>query len=116
MAIEWVRKLCKSMPHTTEEVLWGNNLVFKVGGKMYAVMPVDPAPLCISFKVSEEEFADLCEREGVIPAPYLARYHWIALEREDALAVAEFKRLVKQSYEIVRAKLPKKVRAQLNGG
>lgn len=113
MAIEWVRKLCKSLPHTTEEVLWGNDLVFKVGGKMYAVTPVDPAPLCLSFKVTEEEFAELCERDGVIPAPYSARYHWVALEREDAIPVGELKRLLKQSYELVRSKLPKKKQAQL---
>jgi len=113
MAIEWVRKLCKALPHTTEEVLWGNDLVFKVGGKMYAVTPVDPAPLCLSFKVTEEEFAELCEREGVIPAPYSARYHWVALEREDAIPAGELKRLLKQSYELVRAKLPKKKQALL---
>ena len=113
MAIEWVRKLCKSLPHTTEEVLWGNDLVFKVGGKMYAVTPVDPAPHCLSFKVTEEEFAELCERDGVVPAPYSARYHWVALERENAIPAAELKRLLKQSYELVRAKLPKKIQAQL---
>src|SRR5207302_6470711 len=59
MAIEWVRKLCMGLPHTTEEVLWGNDLVFKIGGKMYAVTPLDPAGLCLSFKVPEEEFAEL---------------------------------------------------------
>ena len=113
MAIEWVRKLCMSLPHTTEEVLWGNDLVFKVGGKMYAVTPVDPPGLCLSFKVTEEEFAELCERDGVIPAPYSARYHWVALERENAIPVAELKRLIRQSYDLVRAKLPKKIQAQL---
>ena len=113
MAIEWVRKLCKSLPHTTEEVLWGGDLVFKIGGKMFAAMPIEPAPVCLSLRVTGEEFAELCEREGVIPAPYLARYSWISLEREDAIPVAELKRLVRQSYDLVRAKLPKKVQAQL---
>jgi predicted DNA-binding protein (MmcQ/YjbR family) len=113
MAIEWIRRLCKSLPHTTEEVLWGNDLVFKIGGKMYAVMPVDPAPLCLSFKVPEEEFAELCEREGVVPAPYSARYYWIALEREEAIPAGELKARVKHSYELVRAKLPKKAQAAL---
>ena len=83
MAIEWVRKLCKSLPHTTEEVLWGGDLVFKIGGKMFAAMPIEPAPVCLSLRVTGEEFAELCEREGVIPAPYLARYSWISLEREE---------------------------------
>ncbi len=113
MAIEWVRKLCKSLPHTTEEVLWGGDLVFKIGGKMFAAMPIEPAPVCLSLKVRGEEFAELCEREGVIPAPYLARYSWISLESEDAIPVAELKRLVRQSYDLVRAKLTKKMQAQL---
>ena len=113
MAIEWVRRLCMSLPHTTEEILWGNDLVFKIGGKMYAVTPVDPSALCLSFKAGEEEFAELCERDGVIPAPYSARYHWVALEREDAIPVAELKRLIRQSYDLVRAKLPKRTQAQL---
>lgn len=114
MAIEWVRKLCKSLPHTTEEVLWGNDLVFKIGGKMYAVTPIDTSPLCLSFKVPQEDFAELCERDGVIPAPYSARYFWVALERENAIPVAELKGLIRQSYELVKAKLPKKKQAELS--
>jgi predicted DNA-binding protein (MmcQ/YjbR family) len=113
MAIDWLRRVCQSLPNTTEEVLWGNDLVFKVGGKMYVVMPLDTAPHCLSFKVTEQEFAELCEREGVVPAPYTARYHWVALERENAIPVAELKRLVRQSYELVRAKLSKKIQAEL---
>lgn len=114
MAQEWVRKLCKSFRHTTEEVLWGDNLVFKVGGKMYAIMPLEPARLWLSFKVDEEEFAELCEREGVTPAPYSARYHWVALEGADAIPVVELKQRLRRSYDLVRAKLPKKVQAQLD--
>jgi len=114
MTQEWVRKLCKSLPYTTEEVLWGDNLVFKVGGKMYAVMPLEPARRWLSFKVTEAEFAELCEREGVIPAPYSARYHWVALETEDAIPVSELKQLIRQAYALVRAKLPKKTQAQLD--
>jgi len=113
MAIEWVRKLCKSLPHTTEEILWGDNLVFKIGGKMFAVLPLEPAALCLSFKVTEEEFAELCEWEGVVPAPYSARYYWIALESEDAIPAAELKRLIRQSYDLVKGKLPKRMQAQL---
>ena len=113
MAQEWVRRLCKSLPHTTEQVLWGDNLVFKIGGKMFAVMPLEPARLWLSFKVTEAEFAELCEREGVVPAPYSARYHWVALESEGAIPVAELKRLLRHAYDLVRAKLPRKIQAQL---
>src|SRR5947199_7064336 len=105
MATEWLRKLCMSLPHTTEQILWGNDLVFKIGGKMYAVMPVDPGSgHALSFKVTEEEFAELTERDGVVPAPYSARYHWIALEHENAIPVAELKCLIRQSYDLVRSR------------
>jgi predicted DNA-binding protein (MmcQ/YjbR family) len=102
-----------SLPHSTEEVLWGGDLVFKIGGKMYAVAALDPAAVCMSFKCSPEEFAELVERPGIIPAPYSARYHWVALESEDALPRAEIKRLVKTAYNLVMAKLPKKKQAAL---
>lgn len=116
MNVEWFRKTCMSLPHTTEEVLWGGDLVFKIGGKMYAVVVLDPGPVCMSFKCTPEEFAELVERPGIIPAPYSARYHWVALESEDALPRAEIKRLVKQAYDQVLEKLPKKKQAALRSG
>jgi predicted DNA-binding protein (MmcQ/YjbR family) len=113
MALEWVRTICKALPHTTEEVLWGGDLVFKTGGKMYCVTPLEPGGLSLTFKVPVEEFAELCERDGVIPAPYMARHHWVALEREGALPRAETRQRIRTSYDLVRAKLPKKVQASL---
>jgi predicted DNA-binding protein (MmcQ/YjbR family) len=100
-----------SFPHATEQVQWGTDLVFKVGGKMFTVAATEPARVYCSFKCSPANFAELIERPGVIPAPYLARAQWVALEAEDALPSAELKQLFKQAYEIVRAGLPKKVQA-----
>jgi len=114
MDIDWVRKYCMSMPHATETVQWGDDLVFKVGGKMFAVLVLIPAKVWLSFKCSPEEFAELSERPGIIPAPYSARYHWVALETQEALSVAELERLLRQSYSLVVEKLPKKARAALS--
>ncbi|MGI9072815.1 MAG: MmcQ/YjbR family DNA-binding protein [Bryobacteraceae bacterium] len=113
MNIDWVRSYCMSMPHATESVQWGNDLVFKISGKMFAVAVLEPAKVWLSFKCSPEEFAELIERPGIIPAPYSARYHWVALETEDALTVSELKRLLRRSYDLVVEKLPKKARAAL---
>jgi len=113
MDLDWFRRYCLSFPHATEEVLWGGNLVFKVGGKMFAVAPLEPDALCASFKCTPEEFAELTERPGIIPAPYSARYSWVALESDDALTTVELKRLLRNSYDLVFAKLPKKTQAQL---
>ena len=108
--VEWLRKVCLSLPHTTEQIQWGSDLLFKVHGKMFAATPLEPAPVCLSFKCSDEGFAELTERPGVIPAPYLARAKWVALEARDAIAREELTELLRASYELVVAKLPKKLR------
>ena len=115
MDIESTRTFCLSFPYVTEEVLWGNDLVFKIGGKMFAVIGLDSASdHCMSFKCTPEKFAELIERNGIVPAPYVARYHWVALESFDALPEKELKALLHNSYDLVFEKLPKKMKAQLS--
>jgi predicted DNA-binding protein (MmcQ/YjbR family) len=113
MDVEWIREFCLSLPHTTEQIQWEIDLVFKVGGKMFAVVPLEPARVWMSLKCEDEEFAEITERPGIIPAPYLARAKWIALEREDALPRAEVLRLLRTAHDLVLSKLPKKLQAQL---
>jgi predicted DNA-binding protein (MmcQ/YjbR family) len=110
MNVEWLRKICLSHPGATEQIQWGNDLLFKVGGKMFAVTPLEPAPVWLSFKASPETFAELTERPNIIPAPYLARAQWVALQTNDALPLNELAGLLRESYEMVTAKLPKKIR------
>ncbi len=115
MNLEKIREYCLSLPHATEEVLWQKDLVFKIGGKMFAVIGLDAGPASqFSFKCTPEEFAELTESDGIVPAPYAARYHWVAVQKPNALSQAEIKRLIKDSYEMVRSKLPKKTQAQLS--
>ena len=113
MIVEWVRAHCLSLPHATEHVQWGDDLVFKVSGKMFAVTVLAPHQVVLSFKAGPEEFAELVERPGVIPAPYMARAQWVALESEDAIPRAELKRLLTRSYHLIVARLPKKTQAEL---
>lgn len=113
MTIEAVREYCLALPHATESIQWGNDLVLKVGGKMFAVMVLEPARVWISFKCSPEDFAELTERPGIIPAPYAARYHWVALESKDALTNSELRDRLRESYDLVFTKLTKKARAAL---
>jgi predicted DNA-binding protein (MmcQ/YjbR family) len=116
MDIEWVRQHCLSHPHTTEQIQWGNDLLFKVGGKMFAGVPLEPAAVWLTVKADPEEFLELVERPGVIPAPYLARAKWIAIENERALPRSEILRLVSKSYEMVFANLSKKLQTELAAG
>lgn len=110
MNVDGLREVCLSFPGATEQIQWGNDLVFKVGGKMFAVTALEPAPVCLSFKASPENFAELTERPNIIPAPYLARAQWVALQTRDALPADELARLLRDSYDMVFAKLPKKTR------
>lgn len=114
MNVDWLRKLCLAFPGASEQIQWGSDLVFKVGGKMFAVTPLEPAPLWLSFKATRDSFAELTERPNIVPAPYLARAQWVALERKDALSADELRNLLRSSYDLVFAKLPRKVRTSLS--
>jgi predicted DNA-binding protein (MmcQ/YjbR family) len=114
MDIESVRKFCLSLPHVTEDVQWENDLLFRIGNKMFAVVSLEPASdHCMSFKCTPQVFAELTEREGIMPAPYVARYQWVALERFDVLPESELKDLLKNAYQLIFEKLPKKSKAAL---
>src|SRR5882762_7783037 len=115
MDAESVRKFCLSLPHVTEDVQWGSDLLFRIGNKMFAVVALDAATdHRMSFKCTPETFAELTEREGIMPAPYVARYHWVALERFDALPERELKDLLINAYQLILEKLPGKLKAQLD--
>src|SRR5437867_5959853 len=116
MNVDWLREVCLSFPGVTEQIQWGYDLLFKVGGKMFALTPLEPAPVCLSFKASSENFAELTERPNIIPAPYLARAQWVALQTRDALPPDELARLLRESYDMVFAKLPMKARDTASRG
>jgi predicted DNA-binding protein (MmcQ/YjbR family) len=111
MDIETLREFCLTLPAATEDVKWGQDLCFSVAGKMFCVAGLD-GPLSVSFKVKDEEFEELSNSCGMRPAPYVARYKWVLVEDVDALSRKEWKHYIKQSYDLVRAKLPKRVARQ----
>lgn len=114
MTIDSLRQYALFLLHATENIQWGDDLVFKVGGKMFAFVNLDASsPGQISFKCTPEKFAELTERDGVIPAPYAARYHWVLLEHLDALPTPEIKQLIAESYQMVFDKLPGKTKQRL---
>jgi len=112
--VDWIRELCLSFPNATEQVTWGADLTFRISGKIFAVTVLEPARVWLSFKCSAENFAELTERSGIIPAPYLARAQWVALETKEALQKQELAGLLRESYDLVFAKLPKKMQQALH--
>ena len=112
MDIEILQKICLSLPAVTEDVKWGNDLCFMVGGKMFCVAGLE-TPFKCSFKVRDEEFEELSTQEGFMPAPYMARAKWVLVTDPSQVNNKEWESYIKQSYEMVKMKLTKKVRAEL---
>jgi predicted DNA-binding protein (MmcQ/YjbR family) len=111
--VEAIRRHCLGFPHTAESVQWGADLCFKVDGKLFAVAPLEVAPVRLSFKCTPESFAELCERSGIIPAPYMARAQWVALQSLNAVPDGELCELLAESYRLVWERLTKKLREEL---
>jgi predicted DNA-binding protein (MmcQ/YjbR family) len=113
MDVEEIRRFCLALPHATEDVKWGNDLTFCIGKKMFAVTGLETAVRSVSFKCTPEKFAELVEKDGIIPAHYVARYHWVTVEKPDALPKAELENLIENSYKLVYEKLPNGVKKNL---
>jgi predicted DNA-binding protein (MmcQ/YjbR family) len=108
MNTDVIREFCLAFPQASEKLQWGDDLCFKIGGKIFVMLGLDNPRLC--FKCSPESFAELIEREDVRPAPYVGRYKWVMLDRLDAVPWSELRELIQQSYEMVAAKSPKKTK------
>lgn len=110
MNIDSLRTYCLDFPRATEKLQWGDALCFKVAGKIFAIIALDDQRLC--FKCTPDTFAELIEREDIRPAPYVGRYKWVMLDRLDALPDGELAELIRESYQMVSAKAPKKKQAK----
>jgi predicted DNA-binding protein (MmcQ/YjbR family) len=119
MDVERARAFLLTLPHAVETMQWGDNLVFwvgdkAIGGKMFCLMNLDAgAHGVISYSAGPERFAELVEQEGIVPAPYMARIHWVAVDRWDVLRKAEWESELRAAHEITLSKLPKGVREVL---
>jgi predicted DNA-binding protein (MmcQ/YjbR family) len=107
--VDWIRKLCLSFPDVTEDMPWGDDLCFKVHGKIFTGMVLSDGRFPrITLKCAPEKFHELLEIEGISPAPYVGRYKWVTLVNSNVLPSDELEALIRQSYELVAAKAPKK--------
>ena len=104
MNFDALRALCLSLPNTIENLQWEDELCFKVRGKIFAMVSLSSVPQRLIFKCDPEEFAELMENEGVVPAPYVGRYKWAMLESLEVLPDSEIDRCIRKSYAMVAAK------------
>ncbi len=114
MDILQLREYCLSLPKVTEDVKWEKNLCFSIGKKIFCIGSLDEN-FSFSFKVMEDDFDELCNNEGVVPAPYLARYKWILVKNPDCFSDQDWQNYIKQSYGLIKSNLPKRVLEKLSG-
>jgi predicted DNA-binding protein (MmcQ/YjbR family) len=105
---------CRSLPHVTEDVKWGNDLVFSIGAKMFACFAKQGKDATFGCKVPEEDFATLTSIDGIAPAAYAARYHWISVQDPKVLPEREALELIRGSYDLVKSKLPLKTQRAID--
>jgi len=116
---ERLREFILTLPHVEETMQWGDNLVFwvgdkTIGGKMFCLVDLSGVGKgLVSFAAGPEGAAELCERDGLIPAPYFARWHWVCVQRWDALTAAEWKDCLTRAHRLTHAKLSKRTREAL---
>jgi predicted DNA-binding protein (MmcQ/YjbR family) len=104
--VDEIRYYCLAFPQATENIQWGDDLCFKICGKIFATLALTAVPQKLCFKCTPDTFAELVEREDIHPAPYVGRYKWVILDRLDALRKEELEDLIRQSYDMVAAKAP----------
>jgi predicted DNA-binding protein (MmcQ/YjbR family) len=110
MDLDKLRELCLSFPGVTEGLKWEDHICFMVGEKMFCITGDFGGA---NIKCSPEDFEELTEREGIIPAPYMARNMWVKVDDFKVLKDKEWVHYVRASYDLVRSKLPKKVQQSL---
>lgn len=122
MDAEQARRYLRTLPHVEETMQWGENLVYwvgdkTVGGKMFALLDLDEnreQKAVLSFYAGPERYAELLEKDGVVPAPYLARAFWVGLSRWNAFSALELKHLLAAAHAGVLVRLPRRTRNMLN--
>ncbi len=116
---ERIREICVTLPHVSETVNWGHHLVYwvgdrDIGGKMFAMTDLDGTGTGVLwFHCGAERFHELLEKEGIIASPYLAKAHWVTVERWAALRVKEYEEELRMAHSLIYEKLPKRTKEVL---
>jgi len=112
-----VERLCLGLPGATLVVQWRDCRVYKVGGKMFAMLVPDrDKPPELWFKASDLSARLLADLPGIRPAPYLARAGWLAAEQSSALGKRDLEAYLRNAYALILERLPKRVKDGIAAG
>jgi len=116
---ERIREICLALPHAMETLNWGHHLVYwvgdrSIGGKMFAMTDLDGTGTGVLwFHCGAERFHELLEIDGIIASPYLAKAHWVTVERWTALRPRQIEDELCRAHALIYEKLPKRARTVL---
>jgi predicted DNA-binding protein (MmcQ/YjbR family) len=116
---ERIRSICMALPYVAETINWGHHLVYwagdrDIGGKMFAMTDLDGTGVGVLwFHCGAERFHELLEKEGIRASPYLAKAHWVTLERWDALRPREVEEELRCAHTLIYERLPQRTKALL---
>ncbi|GAB2562016.1 MmcQ/YjbR family DNA-binding protein [Spirosoma areae] len=115
MNTETLRDYCMAKPHVTESFPFGGSaLVFKVGGKMFALLDTESRPTSINLKCDPERAVQLREEHtAVTPGYHMNKTHWNTVTIDGSVRSSAVQEWIDHSYELVRKSLPKAAQAQL---
>ena len=116
MNIETLRDYCLQKKAVTEELPFGpNTLVFKIGGKIFALASLDEVPLRVNLKCDPEKAISLREEypEVILPGYHMNKKHWNTVVMNGSLSDSFTFSLIDHSYDLVLQSLPKKIKNDL---
>ena len=113
MDLAQFRDYCLSKPGTIEDTPFGPDvLVFKVGGKIFALAALDEVPARVNLKCDPDLALDLRDRyEQVTPGYHMSKKHWNTIEIDRGIPAVDLLRMIDHSYELVVKSLPKRAAA-----
>ena len=116
MNIETISQYCLSKKGAVEDFPFDEEtLVFKVGGKMFALIPLEKIPLQINLKCDPEKAEELrAEYDGIRPGYHMSKVHWNSVDFNKDVSTKMICELINHSYDLVFKSLTKKVQAEIN--
>ena len=109
MHLDQVREYCLNKPRATEGTPFGPDvLVFKVGGKIFAIAALDEVPATVNLKCDPDLALDLRDRfEEVRPGYHMNKKHWNTVDIDGGVPEAELREMIDHSYDLVAKAQPK---------
>ena len=97
------REYCLTKAGASEDTPFGPDvLVFKVGGKMFALAALDEVPVRVNLKCDPELALDLRDRyQQVRPGYHMNKKHWNTVEIENGISDSEIRKMIDHSYDLV---------------